>query len=232
MQKYGGLTQQATDAKYRSIQQALNQGMAVSADDRSFVKAYEKQKTLVPVANFQMNQGKVSDARLDRSYQFNASALTKVGDPIEQLSARVGRLKETLAQGTPQADALVAPELLTVMAGGQGSGLRMNEAEISRIVGGRSQWEALKATLNKWAVDPSKANSITPAQRQQMNALIDAVDGKLNQKRQVIEGANQELINAGDVEGHRRVVANVRKKLADIDAGQGGSGLGDPLKIR
>jgi hypothetical protein len=61
---------------------------------------------------------------------------------------RFGRLRDTLNQKSPQADALVAPELLTVIAGGQGSGLRMNEAEIARSVGGRSHLEDLKAALN------------------------------------------------------------------------------------
>jgi hypothetical protein len=112
-----------------------------------------------------------NDNRMDKSYQYNAGALSKLGDPIEQLAGRMGRLKDTIFQGTPQADALVAPELLTVMAGGQGSGLRMNEAEISRVIGGRTNLESIKAALNKWQTDPSKGLSITPAQRQQIRAL-------------------------------------------------------------
>ncbi len=87
--------------------------------------------------------------RLDRSYQFNSTQLDKLAKPIEDQASRLERLQTTINQQTPQADALLAPELLTVMAGGQGSGLRMNEAEIPRVVGGRSNFESLKAALNK-----------------------------------------------------------------------------------
>jgi hypothetical protein len=130
----------------------------------------------------------------------------------------MGRLQDTLNQNSPQADALVAPELLTVMAGGQGSGLRMNEAEIARIVGGRSNWESLKAA----------ANSITPAQRQQIRALVSTVQQRLAAKQSVLDGAHEDLINATDVSGHRRVVAGARSKMTAVDQGGGQIQVKDP----
>jgi hypothetical protein len=182
-----------------------------------------------PTKALVVNNGKGDNARMDKSYQYNASALTKISTPIEQLSARMGRLQDTLNQSTPQADALVAPELMTVMAGGQGSGIRLNEAEISRVVGGRTNLESLKAALNKWQLDPAKGLSITPAQRGQIRTLIDEVNGKLVQKRQLVENANQQLIGASDVSEHRKIVADTRKALADIDAGSaGGVSVTDP----
>src|SRR5262249_52951894 len=135
-----------------------------------------------------------------------------------------GRLQETLAQGTPQADALVAPELLTIMAGGAGSGLRMNEAEISRIVGGRSNWQSLQAAVNKWSLDPSAANSITPAQRQQIHSLVEAVATKLQAKQTVLNMARQSLIGAPNVAAHRQIVADTQSQFSSIDTGTGTSG--------
>jgi hypothetical protein len=182
-----------------------------------------------PTKALVVNNGKADNARMDKSYQYNASALTKIATPIEQLSARMGRLQDTINQSTPQADALVAPELMTVMAGGQGSGLRLNEAEISRVIGGRTNLESLKAALNKWQVDPSKGLSITPAQRDQIRALMGEVNSKLIQKRQIVEEANQKLIGAADVSEHRKIVADTRSALADIDAGKSaGISVTDP----
>lgn len=163
------------------------------------------------------------DARLDRSYQFNSTQLEKLSQPIDAAVLRMGRLQDTLNQNTPQADALVAPELLTVMAGGQGSGLRMNEAEIARIVGGRSNWESLKAAVNKWSLDPKTANSITPAQRQQIRSLVAAVQQKLTAKQGILDQAHEDLINATDVSGHRRVVAGARSRMTAIDQGESGA---------
>jgi hypothetical protein len=165
-------------------------------------------------------------ARADRSYQFNSAQLDKVGQPIEQALTRFGRLQDTLNQATPQADALVAPELLTVMAGGQGSGLRMNEAEIARVVGGRSNFESLKAALNKWQLDPSKALSITPSQRQQIRGLMNEVQGKLLRKQNILDQARQDLINADNPIEHRKVLAGARQQLTAIDeGGQGATGV-------
>ena len=155
--------------------------------------------------------------RSDKSYQFNVGELNKLETPVADSIKRLGRLQDTLDQGSPQADALIAPELLTVMAGGQGSGLRMNEAEISRIVGGRSKWESLQASINKWKLDPATANSITPEQRQEIKALVKVVDDKLKAKQAVIEEAHQALVDSDDPHDHRRTLVDAHKRLSGID---------------
>lgn len=163
---------------------------------------------------------RMSPARADKSYQYESGRLDKVQEPIDLAVTRLGRLADTINQVTPQADALVAPELLTVMAGGQGSGLRMNEAEIARIVGGRTNLEGFKAALNKWKTDPDKGLSITPAQREQVRALMGEVQKKLLGKQQILENARQQLINADDPAEHRRITANARMALSAIDSGK------------
>lgn len=45
------------DSRYRFIQQQKALGKPVSADDAAFLKAYEKQKTLVPAFNFSVQNG-------------------------------------------------------------------------------------------------------------------------------------------------------------------------------
>jgi hypothetical protein len=161
------------------------------------------------------------DARSDKSYTYNNDKLDKLGKPIEDAVGRMGRLRDTLAQGTPQADALIAPELLTIMAGGAGSGLRMNEAEISRIVGGRSKWESLKASINQWALDPTKANSITPEQRQEIHSLVDGVNTKLQAKQQALDAAREKLLDSDDPKEHRRIVTDAHHSLTQVDEGAG-----------
>jgi len=164
--------------------------------------------------------GGVSPGRSDKSYQYESGRLDKVQEPIDTAVARLGRLADTINQVTPQADALVAPELLTVMAGGQGSGLRMNEAEIARIVGGRTNLESFKAALNKWQVDPSEGLSITPSQRQQVRTLMGEVQKKLLAKQQLLESARQQLINSDDPAEHRRITAAARAGMSEIDSGK------------
>ena len=166
----------------------------------------------------QANTG-AADNRMDRSYQFNVGQLNAIQKPVEESIRRMGRLQDTVFQSTPQADALIAPELLTVMAGGQGSGLRMNEAEIARIIGGRSKWESIKAAVNKWQLNPAKALSVTTDQRRQINDLIKVVNDKLLMKQDILDDFNQQLVDADSVDQHRQIVADARKALSAIDSG-------------
>lgn len=161
-------------------------------------------------------------ARSDKSYAYNNNKLDAMAKPIEDAEARMGRLRESLAQNTPQADALIAPELLTIMAGGAGSGLRMNEAEISRVVGGRSKWQSLQAAVNQWQLDPKKANSITPEQRQQIRDLTEAVNAKLQNKQKALDDARDKLLDSDDPKEHRRIVTDAHHALTQVDEGEGG----------
>ena len=154
--------------------------------------------------------------RLDKSYEFHTSKIAAIAKPIQDRLDRIDRLKTSLEQNDPQADALVAPELLTVMAGGQGSGLRMNEAEISRIVGGRNNWESLKSKAMAWQTDPKQPFLITPEQRVQVKALVDAMDSKLQAKQDAIGKAQSDLVDAQDVQTHRRIYSNLQNKLLDV----------------
>ena len=160
------------------------------------------------------------NSRLDRSYQYTSSQLTATRKPVDERADRIDRLIATLDERSPQADALIAPELLTAMAGGQGSGLRMNEAEIARIIGGRTQWEQLKAKLNKYQLDPSKGLSITDSQRQQVRSLVSKIRERVIAKQSILDAAQEQLIAAPDQVSHRRILADTRKKLSAIDAGK------------
>ena len=165
----------------------------------------------------------------DKSYQFHVQQLDALAKPISELSTRFSRLQDTVAQGTPQADAFVAPELLSIMAGGAGSGLRMNEAEIYRAVNGRSNWEKLKADINQWAQDPAKANSITAAQRAQIHSLMNAVQARLTAKQNALNKGYQDLAGTTDVSQHRAIFNRTRQSLVDADAAPQNSSVVDDL---
>lgn len=162
-----------------------------------------------------------TNSRLDKSYQFNSTQLEKERTPIAQRMEKISSALEDLGQQTPAADALVAPQILSVAAGGAGSGLRMNEAEISRIVGGRSAWENLKASLQHWSLDPSKALSLTPDQRNQMRQIVLAMQAKAAKKLNLLDQAGQDLVNAEDVTTHRAIVNRTRQQLDALDQASG-----------
>ncbi len=157
------------------------------------------------------------ERRSDDSYKFHSGRIDKLREPVEARLERITRLVDTLNQGTPQADALIAPELLTAMAGGQGSGLRMNEAEIARIVGGRTNWESIKSKVQAWQADPNKGFALTPDQRQQVRGLMTVVTQRVHQKMQAIDEESQNLLNSDDPKEHRRIYNHLQKRLSDVD---------------
>lgn len=174
--------------------------------------------------------------RMDKSYTLNIGQLDKLTQPLEQQSERLSKLETSVRARTPQADALIAPELLTAMAGGQGSGLRMNEAEISRIIGGRSKWETLKATLNQWSFDPTQALSLTDEQRSQVRSLLGEVKKRTEDRLSKLTKARYDLVGASDVNGHRKIMADLHSELysptPEVTPEQQNSGLPPGVTVR
>lgn len=218
MKQFGGMTQGAADSKYRYLQQQKALGTALAPADQAFLTAYEKQKTLVPQFKID-NRVPGNNPALDRSYNYNQSRITAERKPAADRIERIARLEASLDQNSPQADALVAPELLTAMAGGQGSGLRMNEAEISRIVGGRNAWEGLKSNLLKLQTDPNKPFLIPDNQRAQIRSLINAVKDRATKVSNIYDDTEQKLVDAKSVTEHRQILANMHKQLTAMDSG-------------
>lgn len=162
--------------------------------------------------------------RYDKSYNTSTTQLDALGKPLADQADKFAKLQAAVNQKTPQADALVAPELLSVMAGGSGSGLRMNEAEISRIVGGRSNFDNIKVALQKWDPRDGKALTITDEQRAEINKLVAVVHDRLASKVDTLNEARNSLLDEGTVEGHRRIMATVKTKLGGFDSPGGAPG--------
>ncbi len=166
--------------------------------------------------------------RTDSSYDRRNADLDKQAQPVSDSIQRVGRLMDTIDNGSPLADSVTAPELMVVMAGGQGSGVRITSAEINSIVGSQSKLEQLKAALKQYSTNPNEANKILEPMRGQIRAIVGKVHEKLQAKEQIIEDARQRLIDADDVKEQRQIVADMKKQLAAVDSGGGGFNVTDP----
>jgi hypothetical protein len=210
--------------RYESIQQQINQKLPVPPDEMAWAKGYEKMKGLgsVPPAVIhtqeQARQGEAN--RVEHSSDVHEAILDKLEAPIRQKLDRFATNKATIDAGSPQADAFIAPELLSVMAGGQGSGLRMNEAEINRAVNGRSHWESLEAAINKWSLDPGKALSVTPEQRLEMRNLSRIIQSRYALQAKILDDSRSHLVTAETPQEHRQIIADTHKKLNAVNEGK------------
>jgi hypothetical protein len=103
----------------------------------------------------------------------------------------------------------------------------MTEAEIARIVGGRSNWQNLQAAAQKWSLDPSKASSITPAQRGQIRSLVNAIADKMTTQQNVYNYSRQQLLGTTDPGQRRQIVSTAAQQSMRIntapETGAGGA---------
>src|SRR5262249_11416323 len=93
---------------------------------------------------------------------------------------------------------------------------------------GRSQWESLKARLQQWSTDPSKALALTPSQREDLRKLIKAMRTKETKTMHDVEVARHKLDEAESVGDLHKIRTDIMSSLnrpdeGDDDAGAGGA---------
>lgn len=153
---------------------------------------------------------------LDRSYTYNQNRIDKIRQPLQDRAERLSRLDDSVFAHSAQADSLIAPELVTVVAGGQGTGVRITQGEIDNVMHGRSNWEAVKAAVNKWNPNNKEALSITDAQRADVVELLKMVRDRNGEALKAADDASDKLINASSVTEHRQIVNDFHKQIASI----------------
>jgi hypothetical protein len=158
------------------------------------------------------------DAGPQASYNKNSGILEKHLDSANSTIEVFNNLKATLDQKNPQSDAVAFPQLIKAVVGGLGSGFRMTNAEIMNAVGGRTEWEKLQATINKFSTDPSHPQIPDP-QRKQIYALADALEKKIQARRDLALKTLDKLGGSNDINEHRKIMSDYQKRVADIDDG-------------
>ncbi len=164
-----------------------------------------------------------------QSYKLHNDELDKLGKPIDEVATKVGDLRDLIAtgdSGNPQAWANVPAKVLSLTAGGQGSGLRMSTALLDQELGGAGKWAQLQGAFQAWNPDPKNASKISDAQKAQFRAILNAAEKRVQARQDIVNQGRQDLIDAKDINGHRSVVLGTRNKLAAADRAAGGQGGG------
>jgi len=156
------------------------------------------------------------------SYKYHSDKLLALAKPIDDAANRAQRLSDNLNLRTAQADTIIAPELLTVTSGGLGSGLRINEAEINRVSGGRPMVAQIQAKVRKWlGTDQKNAIDFAPEERKAIQDIVDIVNNKLTQKQQALSYFGDLNSQEGVKEQQRRAgLADLEKQLRAVDQGK------------
>ena len=160
--------------------------------------------------------------RGQQSYEFQQRDTAKTTRAVEDAADSYQKLKDALNQNTIQADAVIAPMLLKLTAGGAGSGVRMTEAELGRVFGGRGKWQELQAKLSRYNPDSNKAIGIPDVQRQQIRNLVQTIGQRIDQKTAAIQDFQQGISdpNNNDPVEHRRLRLVLENNIRAIDSGK------------
>jgi len=168
-------------------------------------------------------------AALDAAKDRHVASLNDLRKPLAGQADRIrGRLQVALDEQTPVADALLAAEVLIAMAGGEGSGLRVNEAEIAKEAGVGGIWQNLKIQMNQLASDPKNARLVTPEIHQQIQSLANATMKNLNRRLGVVNKARHDVIDADSVDSVRKILAGTYDTLDAMESPSGAASATTP----
>ena len=106
---------------------------------------------------------------------------------LEKEFERVDRAQTMLANPNLLTDAVAAPEVLQIVAGGMGSGLRMTDAELRRVNEAQTYMAQLAARIKKFGFGSEDPTTIQADLRKNMQDVLDVVAAAKERKARLME---------------------------------------------
>lgn len=198
-------------------------GPKLTPQEEADLAASETRRTLVTNTNFDNRKPYMDATQITQSYQRADNKIAGYFKEINDQALRLQKLKVTLNQQGNLADSLLAPEIVVAMAGGQGSGVRINEAEIDRVLGGQNRWDNLKRELKKWDASgqPHGTFLVDDKMRAQMRDVIRYIDQKNQTALRGLDKLGDSLLDANSgpdfLDRHRAIVKQARDMMQHRD---------------
>lgn len=126
--------------------------------------------------------------------------------PVLDKIERINKMETSLNQNTNIADSTIAEQLVTLTAGGTGSGVRISQPMIEQVLGkSRTKWEDFSQALKRWETAPPKDKAnvslfFTPDQRTALHNLGRAYRQEANRTHKVILDARHRIDTATSVD--------------------------------
>ena len=150
-----------------------------------------------------------------KTYDRYAQNLDKDLKPVDAKVADAAQALTLLNNRDKASDALVIPQILKTAVGGQGSGVRITNAEIERIAGGASVWDRLKAKGNQLK---ESGGTFDETQRATLTKIATYVQQRNEAASYVFaQGRRAMLASDKDDEAIRRIDAHMRQTLSDLN---------------
>lgn len=154
--------------------------------------------------------------------------------PVEDTINRVNRTLTSLNQNSNIADSTLAEMIVTMTAGGQGSGVRISQPMINQVLSkGRTHWSDLDLALRRWeAADPTKKQDaslfFTDDQRQAIRTLAQAYRKEANRVHAKITASRHAIDDAESIADVNKIRTRAQEDIfapAEPEAPPASSGL-------
>jgi hypothetical protein len=155
-------------------------------------------------------------AALDRETKQFGSGHQKALDGAQSQLEKIADAR-SMINGNAEAQGLGIPKVLTALVGGQGTGVRITQAELQSIAHARGIQGDFEGTLNKL----SGKGALSAAQQQQLTQILDDVKNRIQQKAQIHSDTLDTINGAGSREEIIKADKDARKKLSDMESGGG-----------
>lgn len=134
--------------------------------------------------------------------------------PLEDRIDRINKLNESLDQGTRIADSTLAEQLITITAGGSGSGVRITQPEIEQVLKNtRTKWEDLDMMLRRWSGDKTQSLVLNDDQRAAMRGLARAYRKAATKAHRRILDYRSQIDEADNVSSVNRIRTRAEEDL-------------------
>lgn len=156
-----------------------------------------------------------ASARLTKPYQAALSSAEAQIGKIDDASSLIG--------GNAEAQAIGIPKVLTALVSGQGTGVRITQAELAGIARARGISGDFEGTLNKW----SGKGQLSTEQQQQLKGILADARARILQKQQIANDALDEMNRANSEADIAAADTKARQRLTALEGGAAsGAGAG------
>ncbi len=169
--------------------------------------------------------GAQNDAALDREIKQYGAPHQKTLDTADAQLEKIDEARGAI-NGNAESQAIGIPKVLTALVSGQGTGVRITQAELAGIAHARGISGDVEGYFNKL----SGQGSLSKQQQVQISHILDDVKARIIQKRAIAAGAVDAMNGATTRAQILAADAAARKQLSDYETGGvgGSSQQGSP----
>lgn len=138
---------------------------------------------------------------------------------VDTATAQLEKIEDArnMINGNAEAQGLGIPKVLTALVGGQGTGVRITQAELQSIAHARGLQGDFEGTLNKW----EGKGALSRQQQQQLTQILDDVRQRIIQKQAIHAGALDAINGASTREQIIAADKDARDKITALENGSG-----------